>query len=72
MTTTPTIPDSELPGKSGTLPDGAILTVLQIKDREDGPWVSYTIAYYQALPRKLIMPLGQFKHQYGGYLLKNT
>ncbi len=56
-------------GRSITLEDGSTLKVLQIKEREDGPWVSYTITFYQALPRKLVMPLHQFQALWGDRLL---
>ena len=63
---------SEWVGLSTVLQDGAVLKVVQVKMRETGPWVSYTITYHAALPRKLVMPYGQFAQIYGGILLKKA
>lgn len=57
--------ESELIGKSKKLDDGSILKAIQIKEREDGLWMIYTITYYNAIPKKLMMPLVQFKQIYG-------
>ena len=64
--------EDELLGRSITLEDGNVLRVVQIKIREDGPWVSYTLTAYNALPRKLVMPYGQFKNLWAERLLKKT
>ena len=66
MNELPTPQDLELVGRSVSLEDGTTMRLQQIKMREDGPWVTYTIAYSGALPRKLVMPLGEWKGRYGG------
>lgn len=63
---------SELVGRTVTLEDGATLRVVQVKMREDGPWVTYTISYHAALPRKLVMPHGQFAQIFSGLLTKKV
>lgn len=63
---------NDLIGCNTTLEDGSILKVVQIKDREDGPWVSYTVTAYNALPRKLVMPLAQFNALWSNHLLKKS
>lgn len=55
----------QLVGKSYTFEDGSNITVLQLKNREDGLWVHYTISMNDSLPRKLVMPLTEFNNTFG-------
>jgi hypothetical protein len=57
--------DNDLIGLEKILQDGNTLKVLQIKLRDDGLWVSYTLTYKNSIPRKLIMPLHEYKSIYG-------
>jgi len=59
---------SQIVGKKLVNEDGTELRVHQIKQREDGPWVTYFITYPGAVPRKLVMPAGQFVGTYADIL----
>lgn len=54
----------DLTGMSYNFPDGARIEVVQIKQREDGPWVHYYISMGSGLPRKLLMKHSEFMDQY--------
>ena len=45
--------------------DGASIKIIQVKRREDGPWVTYTINYPNSLPRKLVMAEKDFIDTFG-------
>jgi hypothetical protein len=53
-----------LVGKSYTFEDGSHISVIQLKNREDGMWVHYEISINSSLPRKLVMPLNEFINTY--------
>lgn len=54
----------DLVGKSYSFEDGSSIKILQIKAREDGPWVHYIIGMNDCLPRKLIMKHEEFMQNY--------
>ena len=54
-----------LVGKKFSFEDGALLEVLQLKEREDGLWVHYFISMNDSLPRKLVMKLDEFNNTFG-------
>ena len=54
-----------LVGKKFSFEDGALLEVLQLKEREDGLWVHYFISMNDSLPRKLVMKLEEFNNTFG-------
>jgi len=51
-------------GKSVLLDDFTEIKLVQVKQREDCPWASYYITHYNSIPRKLMMPIDQFKATY--------
>ena len=53
-----------LVGMYHNFPDGARIEVIQIKLREDGPWVHYYISMNAGLPRKLLMKYSEFMDHY--------
>ena len=55
---------SNLVGKSYFFEDGSKIEIIQIKDREDGPWLTYLISTGNSLPRKLVMRKNEFMHHY--------
>lgn len=57
--------DNDLIGIEKLLQDGNTLKVVQIKLRDDGLWVSYTLTYKNSIPKKLTMPLHEYKSLYG-------
>jgi len=54
-----------LVGKKFSFEDGALIEVIQIKEREDGKWVHYFISMNSNLPRKLVMKLEEFNNTFG-------
>jgi hypothetical protein len=54
-----------LVGKKFSFEDGALLEILQLKEREDGLWVHYFISMNDSLPRKLVMKLEEFNNTFG-------
>lgn len=52
-------------GKKFSFEDGAMIEVIQLKEREDGLWVHYFISMNDSLPRKLIMKLEEFNNTFG-------
>ena len=56
------IPD--IVGKTYSFEDGVKCEVMQIKIRDDGPWVTYHV-HGNSAPRKLTMHLDEFLNQYG-------
>lgn len=64
MTSTP----SELAqfvGRGFTFDDGARLTVIQVKEREGGWWITFEATFPGSLPRRSVMPESQFIQLYG-------
>jgi hypothetical protein len=55
----------DLTGKKFEFEDGAIIEVIQVKEREDGLWVHYFISMNSNLPRKLVMKLDEFNNTFG-------
>jgi hypothetical protein len=55
---------NDLVGKSYTFEDGSLISVIQLKNREDGLWVHYEISINSSLPRKLLMPVNEFINTY--------
>ena len=53
------------PGKSYTFEDGGKIEIIQIKQREDGPWVTYQTSMNSSLPRKLVMTKKEFLDNFG-------
>ena len=52
-------------GKKFSFEDGAMIEVIQLKEREDGLWVHYFISMNDSLPRKLVMKLEEFNNTFG-------
>jgi hypothetical protein len=55
----------DLTGKKFIFEDGALIEVIQVKNREDGLWVHYFISMNSNLPRKLVMRLDEFNNTFG-------
>ena len=53
-----------LVGKSYSFEDGSKIEVIQVKQRDDGPWVTYQISVNDSLPRKLTMHRKEFMDHY--------
>ena len=51
-------------GKSYSFEDGSKIEVIQVKQRDDGPWVTYQISVNDSLPRKLTMHRKEFMDHY--------
>jgi len=60
----------DIVGKSHVFEDGAKIEVLQIKQREDGPWVHYYISMNSSLPRNLVMKYDEFMDHYKHLFVK--
>ena len=57
---------NDLVGKRHIFPDGDYISVMQIKLRDGNEfWVTYMIQQGPGIPRKLVMPLEEFKSTYG-------
>jgi hypothetical protein len=56
------IPD--IVGKIFTFEDDVKIEVIQIKQRDDGPWVTFHV-HGKSIPRKTVMPLEEFLNHYG-------
>ena len=54
-----------LVGKSHTFDDGDKLEVIQVKRRDDGPWITYMTHQGPGIPRKLMLRFDQFHELYG-------
>jgi hypothetical protein len=54
-----------LVGKSYTFDDGDSIEVIQVKRRDDGPWVTVHITQGPGIPRKLVMRTDEFVESYG-------
>lgn len=44
--------------------DGASLRIVQVKEREDGPWVTFEATFNNSVPRRQVMPAHQFIESY--------
>lgn len=54
----------DLVGRSYTFEDGITLRVTQCKRRELGYWITYEIQSPGALPKKLVMSIGEFRGKF--------
>jgi hypothetical protein len=57
--------DNTFVGRKHIFPDGVELEIIQIKRREDEPWVTYTTKQGSSIPRKLVMKVSEFVGLYG-------
>jgi hypothetical protein len=55
----------DLTGKKFEFEDGALIEIIQVKNREDGLWVHYFISMNNSLSRKLVMKLEEFNNTFG-------
>jgi len=55
----------ELVGKKYTFDDGNTIEVIQVKMREEEEAVTYFIGGPNDLPRKLVLPMSTFLHNFG-------
>jgi hypothetical protein len=55
----------KLLGKSYTFEDGDRIEVVQVKRRDNGPWITYHVHQGPGIPRKLIMMADEFDVTYG-------
>lgn len=51
---------AHLVGKSFTFEDGDSIQIIQVKRRDDGPWITYHIQQGPGIPRKLLMSATEF------------
>lgn len=56
---------SHIEGKEYEFDDGIKLRIIQIKQRETGPWITYEHVYQGAFPRRFSQKLGEFIDTYG-------
>lgn len=62
----PNIEDyKHLLGKTYSFEDGDSLEIIQIKRRDDGPWITYNVQQGPGIPRKLVMFAPEFVNMYG-------
>jgi hypothetical protein len=52
-------------GRSYQFEDGDKIEVVQVKRRDDGPWITYHIHQGPGIPRKLTMTAMEFDDLYG-------
>lgn len=52
-------------GTTYTFADNDRLELMQIKRRDDGPYVTYHVKQGPGIPRKLVMRIDEFAHTYG-------
>lgn len=52
-------------GKEYEFSDGVKLRIVQVKQRETEPWVTYEHVYQSALPRRFSQTLSEFIDTYG-------
>jgi hypothetical protein len=55
----------KLLGKSYTFEDGDRIEVVQVKRRDNGPWITYHVHQGPGIPRKLLMMADEFDVTYG-------
>lgn len=61
----------QLVGQHYTFEDGDSIEVIQVKRRDNGPWVTYHVTQGQGIPRKMVMSLDEFQDTYG-HLFNNS
>ena len=61
----------DLVGYKHHFPDGVVLHIVSIKQRETEPWVIYETIYNSALPKRVSMKLSEFINTYG-HLFQNV
>jgi len=54
-----------LVGKSYVFDDRDKIEIIQIKRRDEGPYVTYHVTQGPGIPRKLVMRIDEFSHTYG-------
>lgn len=54
-----------LAGQSHTFPDSVVIRIIQVKQRYDGPYVTYENDYGNSLPRRFVMRADLFMEEYG-------
>lgn len=52
-------------GRKYTFPDGATMTIMEVKARDSGWWVTYETQFAGCLGRRGTMPESQFIQLYG-------
>ncbi len=55
----------KLLGKSYTFEDGDRIEIVQVKRRDQGPWITYHVYQGPGIPRKLLMTAEEFDVTYG-------
>jgi hypothetical protein len=50
----------QMVGKSYRFEDGNSITIVQIKTRDTGPWVTYETLLDGSIPKRTVMPHGEF------------
>jgi hypothetical protein len=55
----------KLLGKSYTFEDGDRIEIVQVKRRDNGPWITYHVYQGPGIPRKLLMMADEFDVTYG-------
>jgi hypothetical protein len=55
----------KLLGKSYTFEDGDRIEIVQVKRRDQGPWITYHVYQGPGIPRKLLMMAEEFDITYG-------
>ena len=55
----------KLLGKSHTFDDGDKIEIVQVKRRDNGPWITYHVYQGPGIPRKLLMMADEFDVTYG-------
>ena len=61
----------QMVGKKYTFEDGDSLEIIQVKRRDNGPWVTFHVQQGPGIPRKLIMMLDEFQVTYGHLFEEN-
>jgi hypothetical protein len=56
---------TDLKGKKYEFDDGMILSVVDVKQREDGLWVTYESGHPSAIPRRFVTQIGKFLETFG-------
>lgn len=56
---------NHLIGKKYTFADSDSIEVIQIKIRDDGPYITVHITKSNGIPQKLVMPLPEFNNSFG-------
>lgn len=55
----------KLSGQSHVFPDGVVIRIVQVKNRNDGLSVIYETDYGNALPRRFVVTIDEFVHDFG-------